>query len=94
MNTNSHTYSITDLRQKTKKVLDEVLEKSVVYLFRNSKPEIALVDINYLKSLEEAYEDYLDVIEFDKRKKETTISWDKYKKSKGRFYSLDLLQRN
>lgn len=82
MYTNINTYSVTDLRQKTAKVLADVLKGGVGYIIKNSKPQFALVDIEYLKTLQEAYEDYLDVIEFDKRSKEKTISWKDYKKSK------------
>ena len=51
---------------KTKKVLKEAGEKGYVLLLRHSKAEAALVDINYLAALQEAYENYLDTLEFDK----------------------------
>lgn len=59
------TFSITDLRHNTLKVLKTARDKGVTYLLRHSKAEAALVDINYLAALQEAYEDYLDTLEFD-----------------------------
>jgi len=66
MDTNIVTFSVSDLRHDTTKVLKETLNRGFAYLLRHSKPEFALVDINYLQSLREAYEDYLDMLEFDK----------------------------
>lgn len=66
MDTSIVTFSVTDLRHKTKKVLKEAGERGYVFLLRHSKAEAALVDINYLAALQEAYEDYLDTLEFDK----------------------------
>lgn len=66
MNTNIDTFSVTDLRHKTSQILDTLAEKGVVYLIRHAKPEAALVDIKYLTALQDAYEDYIDTIEFDK----------------------------
>lgn len=66
MNTNNDTFSITDLRHKTSEVLKQVASKGFVYLVRHSRPEAALVDLEYLNALKSAYEDYLDTIEFDK----------------------------
>lgn len=65
MNTNIVTFSVTDLRHKTAQVLKKVTSHGPVYLLRRSKLEAALVDPNYLATLEEAYEDYLDTLEFD-----------------------------
>lgn len=59
-------FSITDLRYKTKSVLKQTQERGIVYLLRKSKIEAALVDINYLQALQEVYEEYLDIIEYDK----------------------------
>ena len=66
MDTSSVTFSVTDLRHKTNKVLKMASEKGFVYLIRRSKTEAAVVDIGYLNALREAYEDYLDTLEFDK----------------------------
>ena len=66
MYTSTDTFSVTDLRHQTTKVFKEALAKGYVYLVRRSKPEFALVDIEYLKALQEAYEDHLDTVEFDK----------------------------
>lgn len=66
MNTSIVTFSITDLRQRTNKVLQEVEEKGYVYLVRRSKTAAAVVDAQYLSALQEAYEDYLDILEFDR----------------------------
>ena len=66
MDTSNVTYSVTDLRHKTSKVLKDALELGYVSLVHRSKTKAALVDIEYLKALQEAYEDYLDTLEFDK----------------------------
>lgn len=66
MYTLNNTFTVTDLRQRTKEVLREVKNLGYVHLFNRSKKEAALVDIDYLNALQEAYEDYLDTIEFDK----------------------------
>ena len=66
MYTLNNTFSVTDLRQKTTKVLKEVKDIGFAYLLNRSKTEAALVDIDYLTALQEAYEDYLDTKEFDK----------------------------
>ena len=80
MNTLTTTFSVTDLRHKTNKVLREACEKSYVYLLRRSKPEAAIVDINYLTALQEAYEDYLDTLEFDKTIRLKRITLEEHKK--------------
>lgn len=80
MNTNIDTFSITDLRHKTSEVLKNAAEKGIVYLLRNSKTEAAIVDINYLKALEDAYEDYLDMLEYDKTINMKRISLSQHKK--------------
>lgn len=66
MNTNIDTFSVTDLRHRTTKVLETLSEKGVVYLMRHAQKKAALVDIKYLTALQEAYEDYIDTIEYDK----------------------------
>ncbi len=66
MNTLNVTFSVTDLRHKTNDVLKQAKDNGVVYLLRRSKPLAAVVDIEYLRGLQDAYEDYLDTLEFDK----------------------------
>lgn len=81
MDTSKSTYSITDLRHKTSKVLRDALEEGYVNIVHRSKTKAALVDIEYLKALQAAYEDYLDALEFDKAIKEKgKISFSEYKK--------------
>jgi len=81
MDTSNVTYSITDLRHKTSKVLKDALEKGYVNLIHRSKTKAAIVDIEYFKALQESYEDYLDTLEFDKAIKEKgRISLSEYKK--------------
>lgn len=81
MNTLNDTFSVTDLRHKTNEVLKNASKRGIVYLLRHSKKEAALVDINYLKALQEAHEDYLDVLEFDKTIGMKRISLTQHKKS-------------
>lgn len=74
------TLTVTELRRQSAKVLNNLPEEKFFLLLRNSKPKGALVDLEYLKMLQEAYEDYLDVLTFDRAINEPTISWEKYKK--------------
>jgi len=74
------TLTVTDLRRKSTEALKNLSEEKLFLLLQNSKPKGALVDLEYLKMLQEAYEDYLDILEFDKTVNEKTISWDQYKK--------------
>lgn len=73
-------FSVTDLRHKTIMLLKQAGEQGYVYLLRRSKPEAALVDIGYLRALQEAYEDYLDTLEFDKAVGLKRISLAQHKK--------------
>lgn len=66
MYTNFDTYSVTDLRQQITNILAGLSAKGFVYLVRNSKPEAAIVDLQYLQLLQKTHEDYLDALEFDK----------------------------
>jgi PHD/YefM family antitoxin component YafN of YafNO toxin-antitoxin module len=75
------TYSVTDLRHKTNEILKLASAKGMVYLVRRSKTEAAIVDLDYLNALREAYEDYLDTLEFDKTIKLKKISLEKHKQS-------------
>lgn len=65
MDTSIATFSVTDLRHKTNKVLKEAVQRGYAYLLRRSKPAAAIVDIEYLAALQEFYEDSLDIAEFD-----------------------------
>jgi len=80
MYTINNTFSVTDLRHNTLKVLKEVKNSGYVQILNRSKTEAALVDIDYLTALQEAYEDYLDVLEFDKTIGLKRISLSAYKK--------------
>lgn len=80
MNTYTNTYTITDLRQKTLWLLKQTSIKGYIYLLRRSRPKAALVDIKYLTALQEAYEDNLDIQEFDQTINLKRISLAKHKK--------------
>ncbi|MCL4338137.1 type II toxin-antitoxin system Phd/YefM family antitoxin [Patescibacteria group bacterium] len=82
MDTNLDTYSITELRHNTRKLLEKASEKGYVYLLRNSKTEAALVDIEYLNALRSAYEDYTDTLEFDLTVKQKRVPLSVYKRSR------------
>ena len=82
MNTFNDTYSVTDLRHKTSKILSDVAAKGLVYLVRHSKAEAALVNIDYLTALQQAYEDYLDTMEFDRTVTLKRIPLSQHKRSK------------
>lgn len=66
-------YSITDLRQKTLDVVNAAQALGYVQIIQNSKAKVAVVDSQYLSSLQEAYEDYLDMLEFDRVKDDPPV---------------------
>jgi len=73
------TYSVTDLRQKTSDVIATAMADGYVHIIQNSKPKVAVVDSEYLSALQEAYENQLDVEEFDRVKDDPPfISLDEY----------------
>ena len=73
------TYSVTDLRQKTSDVIATAMADGYVHIIQNSKPKVAVVDSDYLSALQEAYEDRLDVEEFDRVKDDPPfLSLDEY----------------
>ena len=74
-----NTVSITDLKQNTSKVIGKVREdgRSLVILQR-SKAAAVLVDPDYYDILEEALEDLADLKAIEDRKRDATVSFDKY----------------
>lgn len=74
------TISITELRRQSASILDSLPKEKILLLLQNSKPKGVLVDLEYLKMLQEAYEEFLDIQTFDKTINEPTISWANYKK--------------
>lgn len=75
-----NTFSVTDLRHKTNDVLAAAKQLGYVSVVKNSQTNTYIVDSKYFLALQEAYEDYLDSIEYDKGveslKKEPTIPFD------------------
>jgi PHD/YefM family antitoxin component YafN of YafNO toxin-antitoxin module len=61
-----NTFSVTDLRQKTNIVLSAATQFGYVPVVKNSKTSSYVVDAKYFQALQEAYEDYLDVLELEK----------------------------
>lgn len=74
------TITTTDLRRNSAQILASLNQEKLYLLMQNSKPAGALVDLEYLKMLQEIFEDYLDTLAFDKAINEPTISWKTYKK--------------
>ena len=68
MLTKDNTFSITDLRHNTNKVLSAADEYNYIYLLKHSRKESAIVNVEFLEFLMQAYEDYLDLIEVEKLK--------------------------
>jgi len=71
--------SITDLRKQSAYFLANLPKEKLYLLLQNSKPKGVLVDLEYLQMLQEAYEDYLDILAYDKAIDEPKISWQRYK---------------
>lgn len=84
MYTTNNTFSVTDLRHKTTEVLREVKNLGYVHLISRSKTEAAIVDIDYLNALQEAYEDQLDIKEYDETIGLKRIPFDEYLKKRAR----------
>lgn len=74
----TNSFSITDLRQRTLDVINAAKATGYVQIIHNSKANVAVVDTAYLTALQEAYEDQMDVLEFDKRKNEPAITLEEY----------------
>lgn len=72
------TYSVTDLRQKTSDVIATAMADGYVHIIQNSKPKVAVVDSDYLSALQEAFEDQMDVKEFDRTIGLPTISLEEH----------------
>lgn len=73
-----NTVTITDLRRKSAQIMKRLPQEKLYLLIQNSKAKGAIVDLEYFKTLQQAYEDYLDLQTFDKAVKEPTIPWEKY----------------
>ncbi len=80
MDTSIATFSVTDLRHKTNEILKETLTKGYAFIVRHSKPTVAVVDVHYLEALQEAHEEYLDVLEYDATVGLPRMSLEKHKK--------------
>lgn len=79
MTTIPNTTTVTELRRKSASILKTLADEKLLLLIQNSKPKGALVDLEYLKMLQEACEDYLDMLTFDKAVGEPTLPWQKHK---------------
>ena len=76
-----NTTTVTELRRKSASILKTLADEKLLLLIQNSRPRGALVDLEYLKMLQEAYEDYLDILAFDQTISQPTVSWKKHKES-------------
>lgn len=80
MDTNIGTFSVTDLRHNTSKILEAAQRDHIVYVVSHSKPKAAIISAEYLRALQQAHEDYLDTLEYDETVNQKRISLDQYKK--------------
>lgn len=72
--------TVTDLRRKSASILRSLDKEKLLLLLQNSKPKGVLVEIEYIKMLQEAYEDYMDILAFDQTLGEPALAWSDYKK--------------
>jgi len=81
MYTIPNTLTITDLRRQSAQIMKQLPQEKLYLLIQNSKAKGAIIDIEYLKTLQKAYEEYLDILTFDKamKDKNNSVSWKKYK---------------
>lgn len=74
------TFSVTDLRHKTNNVLSAAKQYGYVPVLKNSQYDAIIVDPKYFSALQDALQDYLDILEYDKGmeslKLEPTIPFD------------------
>lgn len=77
-----NTYSVTDLRHNTNSVLAASKQHGYISILKNSKQDAFLVDPKYFLALQETYDDYLDILEYDAGKQSL---------QKGKPISLDSL---
>lgn len=82
MNTQNSTFSVTDLRHKTSRVLQKAQDNGVVFVVQHSRIKAAVVDPEYLATLQKTHEDYLDILEFDQTIGLPRISLKKHKRRK------------
>lgn len=77
------TVSITDLKQNTSGVVNRVrTSKEPILVIQNSEPAAVIVDPNHYESLEEAFEDLLDLRSIKETEDEPTISLEEYYKKR------------
>ncbi len=69
MYTCMNTYSITNLRHQTSAIIDNAKLYDYVVIVKNSKQNAFIVDPKYFLALQEAYENYLDIKEYNAGKK-------------------------
>lgn len=74
------TVTITDLRRRSAQLLKDLPEERLFLLMQNSQAKGAVVDLDYLKMLQQAYEDYLDILTYDQAIDEPRVSWKAYKR--------------
>lgn len=59
-----NTVSVTDLRQDATNILNNVVAtQKPTYVIQNSKPKVVMLDTVYYLALQEALEDYEDIID-------------------------------
>ena len=74
------TVTITDLRRRSAQLLKDLPEEKLFLLMQNSQAKGAVVDLDYLKMLQQAYEDYLDMLTYDQTISESRVPWEEYKR--------------
>jgi len=74
-------FSVTELKRKTSKVLEQVKKtKEPVYIISHSKPEAVVLDLEKYNAVEKTLEDLEDVLAVEEVRGEPTISLDDFLK--------------
>ena len=74
-------FSVTELKRKTSKVLEQVKKtKEPVYIISRSKPEAVVLDLEKYNSVEEKLGDLEDILAVEEVRGEATISLDDFLK--------------
>lgn len=59
-----NTVSVTDLRQNATNIINSVVTSQYpVYVIQSSKPKVVMLDASYYLALQEAIEDYEDILD-------------------------------
>lgn len=87
------TLTVTDLRRRSAQILQDLPKEKIYLLIQNSKAKGAVVDLEYLKTLQKTYEDYLDIQTFDQTINGPDTPWKEYKKKSAKTKKMLIVKK-